>query len=364
MVLAAAMRGKTRGRIQIGAGDPSLTGAGGMVAVTELGERLGVIAALDAGMGPVKQRRRGFSGGQVLAGMAAAQLAGEDFLAGLDRVRADQAGQLLVPVPGLATSTAAGIARRFTGQHWRGAEAGLARATARMAGLLPAGRAAGLAGGPVTTGIDATGVEVYGSKKRGVAYNYQGQRAGRPHLASWAETEIPLAGRPGPAPAKGPELATPARHQGYYHARTPGDLTPRSSTLPVDNVRRSTHGFGSEHVPSSSCRRRASGPVGPAISISLSRLVAPVTSVTCEGGTPKAPAAARSAARVAAPPAGRAVTRMTRASPRRPPTTACGEPGVTRTATRSRLPPGLPGVTATRLAGPAPRPAPSRGRPA
>jgi len=36
-------------------------------------------------------------------------------------------------------------------------------------------------------------VEVYGSKKRGVAYNYQGQRAGRPHVASWAETEIPLA---------------------------------------------------------------------------------------------------------------------------------------------------------------------------
>ena len=64
--------------------------------------------------------------GALLAGMAAAQLAGEDFLVGLDRVRADQAGQLLVPVPGLATSTATGIARRFTGQHWRGAEAGLA----------------------------------------------------------------------------------------------------------------------------------------------------------------------------------------------------------------------------------------------
>ena len=60
-------------------------------------------------------RRRGFSGGQVLAGMAAVQLAGEDFLVGLDRVRADQAGQLVTPVPGLATSTAAGIARRFTG---------------------------------------------------------------------------------------------------------------------------------------------------------------------------------------------------------------------------------------------------------
>src|SRR5512135_37139 len=99
------------------------------------------------------------------------------------------AGQLLTPVPGLATSTAAGIARRFTDKHWRGAEAGLAVATARMAGLLPAERAAELAEGPVTIDIDATDVEVYGSKKRGVAYNYQGQRAGRPHVAAWAEPE-------------------------------------------------------------------------------------------------------------------------------------------------------------------------------
>ena len=36
-------------------------------------------------------------------------------------------------------------------------------------------------------------MEVYGRKKRGVAYNYQGQRAGRPHVAAWAETEIVLA---------------------------------------------------------------------------------------------------------------------------------------------------------------------------
>ena len=45
----------------------------------------------------------------------------------------------------------------------------------------------------MTIDIDATDVEVYGNKKRGVAYNYQGQRAGRPHVAAWAETEIPLA---------------------------------------------------------------------------------------------------------------------------------------------------------------------------
>ena len=193
MVMTPGTRGRTRGKIQIGADDPSLTAAGGMLAVTELCGRLGLIEALDAEIGPVKQRKRGFTGGQVLTGMAAAQLAGEDFLVGLDRLRADEAGQQVTPVPGLATSTATGLARRLTARHWRGAEAGLAQATAKMAGLLPPERAAELAEGPVTIDIDATDVEVYGSRKRGVAYTYQGQRAGRPHVAAWAETEIPLA---------------------------------------------------------------------------------------------------------------------------------------------------------------------------
>src|SRR5271166_4483887 len=123
MVMTSSGRGRTHGKIKIGTPDPSLTAAGGMLAVTELCGKLGLIEALDKGIGPVKQRARGFTGGQVLAGMAAAQLAGEDFLVGLDRVRADQAGQLVTPVPGLATSTATGIARRFTAGHWRGAEA-------------------------------------------------------------------------------------------------------------------------------------------------------------------------------------------------------------------------------------------------
>jgi hypothetical protein len=59
--------------------------------------------------------------------------------------------------------------------------------------LLPAERAAALAGGPVTIDLDTTDVEVYGRKKRGVAWNHQGQRVGRPHVAAWAETEIVLA---------------------------------------------------------------------------------------------------------------------------------------------------------------------------
>jgi len=179
--------------VRIGAPDAALTASAGLAAVTELCERLGVTGAIDAAVGPVKQRDRGFGAGELLAGIAAAQLAGEDFLAGLDRQRADAAGQQLTPVPGLASTTAAGLARRVTPAQWQAVETGLAAATGRMVSLLAPERAAALTGGPVTIDLDTTDVEVYGRKKRGVAYNHQGQRVGRPHVATWAETEIVLA---------------------------------------------------------------------------------------------------------------------------------------------------------------------------
>ena len=185
-------KGKPR-QVRVGAPDRALTANAGLVAVSELCGRLGVIEAIDAAAGPIKQRDRGFSAGQLLAGIAAAQLAGEDFLVGLDRQREDVAGQLITPVPGLASTTASGLARRITAAQWLAVEAGLAAVTGRMMSLLSAERAAALADGPVTIGLDATDVEVYGRKKRGVAYNHQGQRVGRPHVATWAETEIVLA---------------------------------------------------------------------------------------------------------------------------------------------------------------------------
>ena len=178
----ARIRGRKRKRRQarIGAPDGALTPSAGLAAVSELCDRLGVIGALDAAVGPVKQRDRGFGAGELLAGIAAAQLAGEDFLVGLDRQRADAAGQQITPVPGLSPATAAGVARRITAGQWQAVEAGLAVVTARMLDLLPAPRAAALAEGPVTIDLDATDVEVYGRKKRGVAYNHQGQRVGPP----------------------------------------------------------------------------------------------------------------------------------------------------------------------------------------
>jgi hypothetical protein len=182
-----------RQRPRVGAPDAALTPNAGLAAITELCGRLGVIEALDAAVGPVKERDRGFGAGELLTGIAAAQLAGEDFLVGLDRQRADAAGQQITPVPGLASTTAAGLARRLTPVQWQAVESGLAVVNGRMLSLLPAQRASALADGPVTIDLDTTDVEVYGSKKRGVAYNHQGQRVGRPHVAAWAETEIVLA---------------------------------------------------------------------------------------------------------------------------------------------------------------------------
>lgn len=60
--------------MQVGAPDESLTRFSGLAAVTELCERLGVIDRLDARIGPIKTRERGFTAGQVLVGRAAAQL--------------------------------------------------------------------------------------------------------------------------------------------------------------------------------------------------------------------------------------------------------------------------------------------------
>jgi len=48
-----------RARVQVGAPDESLTRFSGLIAVTELVERLDVIGRLDAAIGSLKQRRRG-----------------------------------------------------------------------------------------------------------------------------------------------------------------------------------------------------------------------------------------------------------------------------------------------------------------
>ncbi len=185
-------RGRVRKRVRVGAPDPSLTATSGLAAIAELVDKLDVVGRLDRGIGLLKQRDRGASAGELLVGMAQSQLLGADALVSLDRQRGDVAACELSAVPVLASTTAAGLARRFGPEHLAGVETAIADLVARAFGLLPVERRIGLGAG-VTVDLDSTDVEVYGSKKQGVAYNYQGQRAGRPHLATWAEAGLTTA---------------------------------------------------------------------------------------------------------------------------------------------------------------------------
>ncbi len=102
-------RSAKRGARPVGVGAPdwTLTGMAGLAAVDELIGRLGIVEVLGRGIGPIKQRDRGLSGGQLLVGMATAQLVGQDCPDGMDRVRADVGNALLVEAPVAPSRTAA-----------------------------------------------------------------------------------------------------------------------------------------------------------------------------------------------------------------------------------------------------------------
>ena len=185
-------RGRVRKRVRIGASDPSLTATSGVVAVAEFVDKLEVVGGFDRGIGPIKKRDRGASVGELLVGLAQSQLLGADAIVGLDRQRGDVAAVELSAVPVLASTTAAGLARRFGPEQFAGVEDSIADLAERGFGLLPAERKVALSA-KTTLDMDSTDVEVYGSKKQGVAYNYAGQRSGRPHLATWAEAGLTTA---------------------------------------------------------------------------------------------------------------------------------------------------------------------------
>lgn len=179
-------------RVRVGAPDQRLTPAAGVEAVRETDRVLGVTAALDAGIGAVKERARGITGGELVMSMASAQLAGEDFLVGLDRRRADVAGQELEPVPTPASTTASGIAKRFTPEHLAGIEAGIGQVNTTLLDLLPVVRRTSLLKVATIDG-DATDVAVYGRTKQKAAHAYTGALTLRPHIAYWAEPGVPVA---------------------------------------------------------------------------------------------------------------------------------------------------------------------------
>lgn len=187
-----AKQRKRERRVRLGAADHRLTRAGGVEAVRELDRVLGITAALDTGIGPVKQRNRGLTGGQALMAMASAQLTGEDHLVGLDRRRQDTAGQTLEPVATPASTTWAGIAKRFTGAQLAGIPVALQAINTGWVSRLPPVRRGALLR-EVTIDGDSTDVEVYGRSKDGAAHAYTGALTLRPHIGHWAEAGVPLA---------------------------------------------------------------------------------------------------------------------------------------------------------------------------
>lgn len=180
-------------RVGIGEPDKTLTGLAGLAAVEELIARLGLVEVLNRGIGPIKQRDRGLSGGQLLMAMATAQLVGQDCLAGMDRVRADAGSALLIEAPVAPSRTAARLAGRFGPAQLTGIEASLSEVYTRWLAVVPAQVRAPLVLHDPTIDLDASDIEVYGPTKQGVGWNYAGVRSGRVHLASWAQAELPLA---------------------------------------------------------------------------------------------------------------------------------------------------------------------------
>lgn len=179
----------------VGRDDPSLTPAAGLVLVAEVNRVLGVADAIDGEVGPLKARKRGLSAGALVLSAAESMLAGGDFMVDLDHRRADRAGAALRAVPEPpASTTFIACGRRFNDEALAGVEAAMGLLVRRWFATLPESRREALAEERPTVDLDPTDVEVYGRQKEGVAWNYAGQRTGRPHPATWAEAGVVLAG--------------------------------------------------------------------------------------------------------------------------------------------------------------------------
>ena len=192
--------------VALGEPDPTLTPRAGLHLVAEVDRALGVVDTLDRQIGPVKARRRGLSGGELVMALVETMLCGGDFLADLDYQRDDAVGALVRAVPEVpASTTFIGLAKRFGDDVFCGIERAMGELVGRWFDLLPQTQRERLSASRPTIDLDPTDVEVYGTKKEGVAFNYRAQRCGRPHPAVWAEAGMVLAaelgsGRSDPRP--------------------------------------------------------------------------------------------------------------------------------------------------------------------
>src|SRR5215210_781805 len=157
------------GRIVFRADDERLTPFAGLACVGELARRTGLVELVDGELAgerraaPVKRRRRGVSGGELVVSLAESQLVGGECFDHIEELRADRAGaafRAVARVP--AAATALQLAKRFRRCLCQAVERGLARSGERLDRAL--GRDPDE---PVTIDLDATVIEVHGRAKQG-----------------------------------------------------------------------------------------------------------------------------------------------------------------------------------------------------
>lgn len=183
-----------RPKIEILCDDPNLTPAAGLALVAELDRILRIAETVDEEVGPIKTRAQGHGAGGLLLSMAECMLAGGDFMCDLDERRADVAGaELRAVADPPAPTTFIALGKRFSPEELAGVEAANAVLLGRAFAALPRRARRRLVRERPTVDLDPTDVEVYGSKKQGVTFNYAGQRCGRPQPAVWAEAGVVLA---------------------------------------------------------------------------------------------------------------------------------------------------------------------------
>jgi hypothetical protein len=130
------------------------------------------------------------SGAELVVSLAESQLVGGECFDDIEDLRADRAGAGLRAVGRVPSApTALQLAKRFRRCLCQAVERGLARAGQRLDRALGRDRDE-----PVTIDLDATGIEVYGRRKRGASRNRQGQLSFAPHIAFWAQRGRALTG--------------------------------------------------------------------------------------------------------------------------------------------------------------------------
>jgi len=197
---------KRERKVVLGAPDGRITPRAGLHLVAKLDKLLGITATINTGGPSFKKRNRGLMLGGMMVALAEMMLAGGDFLVDLDHQRNDAAGLRLRAVPEVpASTTVIALGKRFDAKASAHVERANAKLIKGVFALLAKKRRATLVAQRPTIDLDPTDTEVYGRKKEGSAYNYQGQRVYRPHPAVWAEAGWVLAadfgsGRSDPRP--------------------------------------------------------------------------------------------------------------------------------------------------------------------